>query len=58
MSGNKTHFIVEEIFKSDEKELRLTTLQNAFIKLIRTCELIDNTSIVDTSIHTKENSHE
>lgn len=55
MSNNKTHFIIEEYFKTEDDNLRLITLQNIFLKLIKTCELMENTSLLDVSSHTKEN---
>lgn len=55
MSNNKTHFIIEEYFKTEDNNLRLTRLQDIFLKLIKTCELMENTSLLDVSSHTKEN---
>lgn len=55
MSNNKTHFIIEEYFKTEDNNLRLITFQDIFLKLIRTCEVIETTSLLDTSSHTKEN---
>lgn len=58
MSSSKTLFIIDESFKSEEKTLRITSLQNIFIKVIKTSELIENTSVINTAQHTKENPHE
>ncbi len=58
MSNKKTNFVIEEIFKTEEKDLRLTTLQNIFVKIIRTCELVESTSFSDTNSRTKETTHE
>lgn len=55
MSNNKTHFIIEEYFKTEDDNLRLLTLQDIFLKLIKTYELMENTSLQDVSSHTKEN---
>lgn len=55
MSNNKAPFIIEEYFKTEDNNLRLATLQDIFLKLIKTCELMENMSLLDISSHTKEN---
>ena len=55
MSNNKTHFIIEEYFKTEDNNLRLTALQDIFVRLIKNYEVIENTPLLHGSIHTKEN---
>ena len=55
MSNNKTHFIIEEYFKTEDNNLRLAELQDIFLRLIKTYEVIENTPLLHGSIHTKDN---
>lgn len=58
MSNNKTHFIIEEYFKTEDINLRLVALQDIFLKLIKTCEVIETSSLLDTSSIQRRTSHE
>jgi hypothetical protein len=58
MSNNKVLFIIEESYKTEEKELRLVALQNAFLKLIKKYEAIDDRSCLDITNAKKEDTNE
>ena len=58
MPNSKTRFIIEEYFKTEDSNLRLLKLQNIFLELIKTCELIRDTSFLDITSLTRENFHE
>jgi hypothetical protein len=57
MSNRKVLFIIEESFKTEERELRLSSLQNAFLKLIKTYEVIEEHPTFNTTNKKKENTN-
>lgn len=57
MSNSKIKFIVEEDFKTEDIDSRISTLHNLFIRVIKNCEFAKNTSFLDIPNPTKENPH-